>query len=282
MRGLRLADPRRTGYHLPMRIVVTADLHYRPADRRRYLELVQHIVAERPDCLIVAGDVGHPLRLFQRGLELFDALSCPKLFVAGNHDLYRSDYDSRTLWERVLPATVRDAGFIWLEEQTARIGHVGVCGTLGWYDYSTHANHLAIPSGAYPQLKTLVNHDADYVDWPWSDRAMARYLQRGFDRRLAALAADPAVARILVVTHMPIFDAVIPTYPQSEVWSLLRAYMGNLALGDGVRACPKVTHVVSGHLHRGGAWRVAGAAGVIDCRVVGTRDNFPTSVTLTL
>ena len=111
---------------------------------------------------------------------------------------------------------------------------------------------------------------------------MARYLQRGFARRLAALAANSTVEQILVVTHMPIFDAMIPTYPQSEVWSLLRAYMGHLALGDGVRACPKVTHVVSSHLHRGGAWRIAGAAGEIDCRVVGTLDDFPTCVTLIL
>ena len=265
-----------------MRIVVTADLHYRPADRGRYLDLVQHIAEQRPDCLIVAGDVGHPLRLFQRGLELFDRLACPKFFIAGNHDLYCSEYDSRALWERILPATVRAAGFIWLEAQTAQIGNVGVCGTLGWYDYSTRAEHLAIPAGAYPQLKTLVNHDADYVDWPWSDRAMARYLQRGFDRRLAALAINPAVRRILVITHMLIFDVMIPTYPQSEVWSLLRAYMGNLPLGERVRACPKVTHVVSGHLHRGGAWRIAGGAGEIDCRVVGTLDDFPTCVTLTL
>ena len=84
---------------------------------------------------------------------------------------------------------------------------------------------------------------------------MARYLKRGFDRRLATLQANPTIRQILVITHMPIFDVMIPTYPQSEVWSLLRAYMGNLALGEGVRACPKVTHVVSGHLHRGGAWQ---------------------------
>ncbi|MFN3335295.1 MAG: metallophosphoesterase, partial [Caldilinea sp.] len=147
-----------------MRIVVTADLHYRPAARRRYLELAGHIADQHPDCLIVAGDIGHPFRLFRRGLELFEAFRCPKLFVAGNHDLYRSDYDSRTLWERILPAAVRDAGFIWLEEQTFQIGAVGICGTLGWYDYSTSASHLTIPASMYPQLKALVNHDADYVD----------------------------------------------------------------------------------------------------------------------
>lgn len=265
-----------------MRIIVTADLHYRPTERRRYLDLARDIADARPDCLIVAGDVGHPFRLFRRGLELFSDLACPKLLVAGNHDLYCSEYDSRTLWERVLPATARATGFIWLEEQAVQIGDVGICGTLAWYDYSTRASHLDFAAEAYPHLKQLVNHDADYIDWPWSDRAMARCLQRGFTRRLAALVAEPAVARILVVTHMPIFDAMIPTYPQSEVWSLLRAYMGNLALGDVVRACPKVTHVVSGHLHRGGVWRVAGGVGEIECRVVGTMNNFPVCAMLTL
>ena len=265
-----------------MRIVVTADLHYRPVDRHLYLDLARRIADQRPDCLIVAGDVGHPLRLFRRGLELFNSLQCLKLFVAGNHDLYRSDYDSRTLWERVLPAEARRAGFVWLEEQVVHIGGIGICGTLGWYDSSTSAGHLSGPAEAYPQLKDLVNHDADYVDWPWSDRAMARYLKRGFGRRLATLHANPAVEQILVVTHMPIFDVTIPTYPQSEVWSLLRAYMGNLALGEEVRACPKVTHVISGHLHRGGAWRIDGAGGNIDCRIVGTRGDFPNLLTLTL
>ena len=265
-----------------MRITITADLHYRPAARHRYLELVQEIAAQRPDCVIVAGDVGHPLRLFRRGLELFESLPCPKLLVAGNHDLYRSDYDSRTLWESILPETAQRAGFVWLEEEAVQFGSLGICGTLGWYDYSTSAEHLAMPAAVYPQLKQLVNHDADFVDWPWSDRAMARYLKRGFDRRLATLQANPTIRQILVITHMPIFDVMIPTYPQSEVWSLLRAYMGNLALGEGVRACPKVTHVVSGHLHRGGAWQVEGAGGVIDCRVVGALNEFPNTMTLTL
>lgn len=266
-----------------MRIVITADLHYRPAERHRYLELVHRIAAHQPDCLVVAGDVGHPLRLFQRGLELFEALDCPRLLVAGNHDLYRSEYSSRVLWESILPQTVQHAGFIWLEGQSVQIGDVGVCGTMGWYDYSTCAAHLAVPTDAYPLLKELVNHDADYIDWPWSDRAMARYLQRGFERRLAALEDAPAVKQILVVTHMPIFNEMIPNYPQSEKWSLLRAYMGNLTLGEVVRSCPKVTHVVSGHLHRSSAWWIRRSTGsAIDCRVVGANDGIPEFVTLTV
>jgi predicted phosphohydrolase len=264
-----------------MRIVITADLHYRPAQRHRYVELARQIAAQQPDCLIVAGDVGHPLRLFERGLTLFEALRCPKLLVAGNHDLYRSEHGSRALWESILPQATQRAGFVWLEEQSVLIGDVGICGTMGWYDYSTSAAHLAVPTDVYPLLKELVNHDADYIDWPWSDRAMARYLQRGFHRRLAALETDPSVARILVVTHMPIFDEMIPNYPQSEKWSLLRAYMGNLTLGELVRSCPKVTHVVSGHLHRGSAWQITRTGGcAIDCRVIGASSGVPDFVTL--
>ena len=265
-----------------MRAVVTSDLHYRPALRPRYAELVRRIADLQPDCLIVAGDVGHPLRLFRRGLQLFAGVPCRKFFVPGNHDLYCGEHDSRTLWESVLPEAAQQAGFECLEERAVCIGSVGLCGTMGWYDYSTRAPHLELPLDAYPALKAAVNHDADYVDWPWSDRAMARFLTRRFGRRLDALDADPAVAQVIVVTHMPIFDAVVPTYPQSDFWSVQRAYMGNLALGHAVRASAKVTHVVSGHIHRGGAWQIAGAGGTIDCRVVGVSADLPGIVMLDL
>lgn len=265
-----------------MRVVITSDLHYRPALRPRYVDFVRRIADAQPDCLIVAGDVGHPLRLFRRGLELFADVPCCKLFVPGNHDLYCGEHDSRTLWESVLPEVATAAGFACLENRVVRLGRLGICGTMAWYDYSTRAAHLDLPANAYPALKAAVNHDADYVDWPWSDRAMARFLMRRFGRRLAALDADPTVEQVLVVTHMPIFDAAVPTYPQSDFWSLQRAYMGNLVLGDAVRASAKVTHVVSGHIHRGGAWQIDGVYGPIDCRVVGVSAEMPGIITLNL
>jgi predicted phosphohydrolase len=240
------------------------------------------VEAQKPDCFILAGDVGHPLRLFQRGLELFERLSCPRLLVAGNHDVYRGEYDSRTLWEAMLPNVAQAAGFVWLEETALRLGSVGICGTMGWYDYSSSASHLPFAQLDYRRLKRLVNHDADYVDWPWSDQAMARYLGKRFVDRLAWLEGDAAVHSILVVTHMPIFDVAIPHYPQSEVWSLLRAYMGNLTIGDRVQGHRKVRHVVSGHVHRRGRWQVAGAGGLIDVHVVGGRAGELESVLLTL
>ncbi|MBX0330235.1 metallophosphoesterase [Oscillochloris sp. ZM17-4] len=252
-----------------MRILITADLHYRPAERAAYVAFAESLRAAEPDCFIIAGDVGHPLRLFRKTLQLFRDMPCPRLLVAGNHDVYRGEYSSQDLWQTQLPQATHEEGFIWLEAQRFTLGRLGICGTMAWYDYSSRSPHLPHTAADYRTLKGQMNHDADYVDWPWSDVAMARYLARGLARRLDACEADPVVEHVLVVTHMPIIAHAIPDYPAHSRWSLLRAYLGNLTLGDLVVGYRKVTHIVSGHLHRPGAWTVDGRHGPISCHVVG-------------
>lgn len=298
-----------------MRILITADLHYRPSQREAFVAFADWAQAQQPDCLVIAGDVGHPLRLFRRALQLFAGLDCPKLLLAGNHDLYRGEADSRTLWEQALPDATRDEGFVWLEDEVIRLPHgaqksgffgetglldghsqksgfseetgflgrhVAIVGTMGWYDYSSRAPHLELDDAQLRAMKRLVNHDADYIDWPWSDIAMARYLGRRFAGRLRCAADDPAVSQVLVVTHVPIFEEAVPNHPESEFWSLLRASMGNFTLGELVRRMPKVTHVVSGHIHRAGCWTVPGEFGPIDFRLVGSQKAAPRAVVLDL
>jgi predicted phosphohydrolase len=263
-----------------MRILITADLHYRPADRATYLAFADSVRAAKPDCFIIAGDVGHPLRLFRRALQLFHDLPCPRLLVAGNHDVYRGEYRSRELWQEQLPQATREEGFIWLEAQPFTLGRLGICGTMAWYDYSSRAPHLPYAAADYRAMKAQVSHDADYVDWPWSDVAMARYLARGMTERLAICEADPDVDQVLVVTHMPIVACAVPEYPGHTRWSLLRAYMGNLSLGNRVASYRKVTHMVSGHLHRPGAWVVEGQHGPIMCHSLGGGPGLPHALCL--
>jgi hypothetical protein len=292
-----------------MRLLITADLHYRPSQRETYLQFSRWVEAQAPDCLVVAGDSGHPLRLFQRALQLFAEVGCPKLVLAGNHDVYKGEQDSRMLWEVNLPTTAREEGFGWLEEETivldpapgveaatatpplacgqernksARPKTIGVVGTMAWYDYSSAAPHVSLSDSDYRVLKHLVNHDADYVNWPWSDRAMARFLGRRFAERLTGLVDNPTIDQIVVVTHVPIFPEAVPHYPQSEFYNLLRAYLGNFTLGEWVRQQPKVTHVVSGHIHHRGHWIIAGQHGPIDFRLVGSRRGAPAGVLLDL
>lgn len=278
-----------------MRILLTADLHYRPSQRDTYLAFARWVAAQQPDCFIICGDVGHPLRLFRRALQLFAGLSCPRLLVPGNHDLYRDQYDSRTLWETVLPEATRNEGFVWLENEVVTLpldtqeggeaagrvlAQLGICGTMAWYDYSAGPSDLGYTADDYRHLKAMVNHDADYVDWPWSDVAMARYLSRRCGEHLRSLVEDPTVRQILVVTHMPVFEQAIPRHPESGIWRLLSAYMGNLTLGALLQATPKVTHVVSGHVHRPGHWTVAGEHGPIDFRLIGSQKGAPAAVVL--
>ncbi len=260
-----------------MRIVITADLHYRPSFAAQFTAFAQQVVNLRPDCFVIAGDIGSPLSLFRRCLVHFAALDCPKLLLAGNHDLYRhGPYNSRTLWEDWLPRACSHAGFHWLEAQPIILGHVAVCGTLAWYDYSSAPSHLPFGAHEYRLLKALVNHDADYIDWPWSDLAMARYLAKGAMRSLASLQAQPSVENIVVVTHVPLFGETIPIYPESERWSLLSAYLGNYTLGEWVRRQPKITHVISGHIHRAGRWIIPGDYGPIIFQVIGSQPGAPT------
>ena len=265
-----------------MRIIVTADLHYEPAKRKLYVDFARRIAEQQPDCFIIAGDLGHPLRLFRRCLQLFEGLTCPKLMLAGNHDVYAGEHGSRLLWEHELKRCAAAAGFVWLEQQPVRLGDVGVCGTMAWYDYSSAASHLSFEDHEYRRLKPLVNHDADYIDWPWSDRAMARYLAKSLSGKLDALHADPNVEQILVVTHMPIFKQAIPDYPESDYWTMLQPYLGNITLGRLVEQHPKVSHVISGHIHRPGHWAVNTQHGEIDFRVVGSKRGELRAVTLEL
>ena len=167
-------------------------------------------------------------------------------------------------------------------EETELWTPVAIVGTMGWYDYSARAPHLAYDDAALRAMKQLINHDADYIDWPWSDVAMARYLAKGLANRLRCASDNPAVSQILVVTHVPIFEQAVPDYPESEFWSLMRAYAGNFTLGELVRHTPKVTHVVSGHIHRAGCWTVPGDHGPIDVRLVGSQKAAPQAVVLDL
>lgn len=265
-----------------MRILITADLHYRPADRDQFTEFAAWVADQQPDCVALAGDIGHPLRLFRRALQLFAGLSCPKLVLAGNHDLYQGEFDSRTLWQQALPETARAEGFVWLEDEVTLLGDVAVVGTMAWYDYSAYTGAEPMTRAALAAAKPLVNHDADYINWPWSDTAMARYLAKGFERRLQAAAANPAVQRIVVITHVPIFPQAVPDRPDVAMWTLLRAYMGNFTLGRLVQTIPKVSHVVSGHIHLSGQWQAAGASGPVDVRLVGSRRDALRAVLLTL
>lgn len=239
------------------RIAVTSDLHFDPEGHLTRPELVAllaaRIAGERPDAVVLAGDLGHPFPNFVGCLETFGSIEAPVAVLAGNHDVWHdpAGASSQELWDDRLPDAVRQLGMIWLEADTLRVGDIAIVGSLAWYDYSAAPEHLRFPDELYARIKNELVADADWIDWPWSDVEFADTLRTGLRSRLARVARDPAVRSIVVATHVPIFEAQIARKPGDHWWELTNAYFGNLTTGEVVEGFSKVRAVVSGHSHCG-------------------------------
>src|SRR5207248_3848995 len=104
--------------HDPMRIVLTADLHYNHARGKALAdEVIDRINAAGGDVLVVVGDTavadGDSL---ERCLSRF-SFGGPKLFLAGNHELWTKSSDSYHIFHEQLPRRVRELGWQWLETE---------------------------------------------------------------------------------------------------------------------------------------------------------------------
>lgn len=242
----------------PVRIAITADLHYDPTgyltSPSQITAMVEQIAAEAPDAVIIAGDLGHGRAVFEGCLACFADLPMPVGVITGNHDVWsdrKGGYSSLVLWKQLLPGVVKDAGFLWLEEENLYLRHVAVVGSMVWYDYSAIDPGISLSVGEIATQKMNLNNDAIKIDWPYTDPEFARILEAGLVERLARAAGSDAVTDILVVTHVPILEEQLvrkPSYPQ---WAISNAYFGNLTTGHKVLAEPKVRAVVSGHTHVG-------------------------------
>ncbi|MEJ2210962.1 MAG: metallophosphoesterase [Anaerolineae bacterium] len=266
-----------------MRIVVSADVHYRPRWAEAARRLARQVRQAQPDCFVLAGDVGHPLANFERGLALFADLDCPRLALAGNHDLWSGEHSSQELWDHLLEEAARRAGFAWLDRENVILGGLGICGTLGWYDYSARDPALPLDARDYFINKGMFTNDGSFVDWAHTDQAFARRLLDAFGQRLAALCEDETISHVLVATHVPPFRESLVAAPAREgapEGDPASAYYGNLTLGRRIVTCPKVTHVVSGHTHHGGHWRIATDHGFIESYVVGSDYGQPACLVL--
>ncbi len=268
-----------------MRIVVTSDLHYCAWHQAQVDAFLPQVAALEPDLLVLAGDVAEGPDWFDACLGRFAALGCPRAVIAGNHDVWsrlgKGGPDSRALLEGVLPSLAGRHGFVWLERDSIRIGDVVVAGSLAWYDYSAADPRLGRGAAEYARRKAEFNADGWNVDWPETDPQMAARLGDGLVERVLAAAARPDVREVVVVTHVPVFEACMrrlpPHEPGAERWNFTNAYFGNLTLGARLLEVGKVRHVVSGHTHCGGDWTLPGG---VRAQVVASDYGEPAAVVI--
>jgi predicted phosphohydrolase len=257
-------------------LVVTSDLHLGITSEATVRALAQRIAAEQPDLTVLAGDLGEGLTNFRRCLALFASLPGQVAVLAGNHDVWATEgVSSLELWEHALPQATRDAGMLWLEERPWCHGALAVAGSLAWYDYSAVDPSLAqVPRAWFAANKGHYMIDAQAINWPWSDVEFATRLGDGLCATLAQLEADPAVRAVVVITHVPLFEAQMVRKPSDVRWSRSNAYFGNLTLGRRVlESTTKLVRVVSGHTHNG-------RSGFVPASRQGTQSTAPIPVSV--
>ena len=135
------ARPSKRGYTPPiMRIAFTSDIHADLTQQNRLLvpHLVRVVESLAPDVFAIAGDVANTAAGLESTLTAFSALSCQKLLVPGNHDVWvesrrsvRKGRDSRHKHDTALPMICGNTSFTFLPGRPVVLGDVALVGSLG-------------------------------------------------------------------------------------------------------------------------------------------------------
>lgn len=257
-----------------MRLLVTADLHYNHARSRALAEeAIDRMNAAGGDVLLVVGDtaVGDGEAL-EQCLSRF-RFAGPKLFVAGNHELWTVGPDSYHLLTDSLPHRIEALGWQWMQTGPFVAGEVAIVGSVGWYDYSFAVPSLQIPRRFYergispgaaarlPEFRHLLDGhddvppDAMQIVARWNDAKFVR-LHRSdeqFVEELARTMRDQLefvrdVKRVVAAVHHVPFAQLLPPHRGAQ-WDFARAYLGSGHIGEMIGEFENVTHVLCGHSH---------------------------------
>jgi 3',5'-cyclic AMP phosphodiesterase CpdA len=257
-----------------MRLLVTADLHYNhPRSRALADDLIDRMNAAGGDVLLLVGDTAVPAGdALEQCLSRFD-FPGPKLFVAGNHELWTRGDDSYQLWNEILPARVRALGWRWLETEPFVTPTLAIVGSVGWYDYAFARPELGIPRRFYerkvspgaaerfvefstlfepsddiaPAARDVVArwNDGKFIKLHRPDEVFLEELLARLETQLQALAGVPRV--VAAIHHLPFAELLPP--PHSAQWDFAKAYLGSPRLGQLLLRFANVRQVFCGHSH---------------------------------
>ncbi len=257
-----------------MRLIATADLHYNHTRSSAGAdELIVQMNQAGGDVLLVIGDAavadGDAL---ERCLSRF-RFSGPKLFVAGNHELWTTGPDSYQIHSEILPRRIRELGWQWLQADPFITNDLAIVGSVGWYDYSFAEASLGIPRRFYerkispgaaaqfdefaPLFDTSDDisahardviarwNDGKFVKLHRTDEQFLAGLLAHLEEQLRSLATHPKL--IAAVHHVP-FRQLLPPCRGGQ-WDFARAYLGSEKLGQLLQQFENITHVLCGHSH---------------------------------
>ncbi|MCX5742346.1 MAG: metallophosphoesterase [Proteobacteria bacterium] len=238
-----------------MRATWCTDLHLnflRPHALRAFYDTV---AAERPDLVLLSGDIGESDSVVQFVDEIAEAARCEVYFVLGNHDYYRSGI--RIVREAVQRAP-RRARWLPALEPVRLSDRVVLVGVDGWGDARCGDLDSKVLLSDWQLIEDFRKARTDRD-------ARNETLQRlgaNEARTLAALLARaPATEQLLVLTHVPPFpQACWHAGAQSDAqwlpWFTCIATGEVLAAHAAKHPDTRIT-VLCGHTHGHGVYEAA-------------------------
>ena len=256
----------------PMRLLITADLHYNHARSKSLAEdLIRSMNAAGGDGVLVVGDTAA-----SDGEDLESCLSRfevpgPRLFLCGNHELWTRGEDSYRLFTEDLPRRVRGLGWQWLETEPYVARGFAIAGTVGWYDYTFASRQLMIPRRFYeakispgaaeyfkrsdlleggdvsPEAAAIVArwNDGKFVKLGRSDKEFSDECVARLDENLRRVSGLPEI--VVATHHIPYRELLPPT--RYNALEFVKAYLGSERLGEVIGRHANVRRVFCGHSH---------------------------------
>jgi len=243
------------GYTISMKIGLISDLHTDTTETNKAIVpyLINAVKAAALDVFVLAGDITPKLSEFYAILAEFAKadLTCQKLFVPGNHDIWVNKDANMTSEQKcgVISEICQDHGFHPLNDSPYIAAEIGFCGTIGWYDYTFASDKYDFSEEQYAdkQLMGSVWSDRFYAKWEDTDENIAHRFEADLEKQVVSL--RDKVRQIIVVTHHVPFRECIQ-YRDELPWDYFSAFMGSEGLGAICLREPLVTHVLFGHTHQ--------------------------------
>lgn len=243
-------------------LTITGDIHYPTTSAHQIREMTSDIRSHSPNAIALIGDVAEVYQgigKFEDCLQIFrkELPNIPILVLPGNHDLWvnehETNFDSRKLFDELLPKVTRDAGCFWLETENYVAGEVALIGSYLHYNYTAKDKTGPIsllPDKWFEQNKSSILNDRFMIGLP-RDIDFAKELGDAFESRLRDAQENESIRKIVVMSHVPCMEEQITRNPRDYNWSIATPYFGNLSHHQFILGLDKIRFVVSAHSHRG-------------------------------
>lgn len=251
-----------------MKIAFISDLHVdiSPESFNLIDYLIERLLSLKPDVFIIAGDIAAITQTFEKTLKRFSALSCNKLLVAGNHDIWidspsnlQKGIHSGVKYRELLPQICKRNNFIYLGLEPYSLDGIGFVGTIGWYDYTLrnkkYDTMFSLETYRSKQYgKRFTWNDSNFAYWMdgvknrrKTDEEVAQEMETSLKHQLQSLTCQKINNIVVVIHHVPFRKMLL--YPNLLPFDFFSAFMGSEGLGKIIREENTVTHTICGHSH---------------------------------